>query len=139
MSFFRCKVILVCLTAAVAPLRAKAVNTNEKSDRIAALEARLSELEVRLSETEQRENPGADELLAKYNGDKAGIPFWLIFDRKGKLIADSFKTPGDLRSNIGCPAQDEEIAAFISKLKLAAKMSEAEENSILERFKQNRN
>ena len=85
------------------------------------------------------ENPGADELLAKYNGDKAGIPFWLIFDRKGKLIADSFKTPGDLRSNIGCPAQDEEIAAFISKLKLAAKMSEAEENSILERFKQNRN
>lgn len=61
MSFFRCKVILVCLTAAVAPLRAKAVNTDEKSDRIAALEARLSELEVRLSEIEQRENPGADE------------------------------------------------------------------------------
>ena len=85
------------------------------------------------------ENPGAIEFLAKYKGDQSGIPFWLIFDKNGTLIADSFMTPGDLRSNIGCPAQDNEIAAFISKLKLAAKMSPEEENSITERFKQNRN
>ena len=85
------------------------------------------------------ENPGANEFLAKYKGDQSGIPFWLIFDNKGTLIADSFMTPGDLKSNIGCPAQDNEIAAFVSKLKLAAEMSPGEENSITERFKQNRN
>lgn len=41
-------------------------------------------------ENKHLENPGADELLAKYKGDRSGIPFWLIFDNKGGLIADSF-------------------------------------------------
>ena len=88
------------------------------------------------------ENPGADELLVKYKGDRSGIPFWLIFDNKGSLIADSFirgegvsaDEPG---SNIGCPALESEVAAFISKLKLASSMTEDEEVKITERFKMN--
>jgi thiol-disulfide isomerase/thioredoxin len=87
-------------------------------------------------------NPGAYELLANYKGDRAGIPFWLIFDNKGSLIVDSFmraegvsaKEPG---SNIGCPALDNEVAAFIKKLKLASSMTEDEEVRITERFKKN--
>src|SRR5580698_7597634 len=35
------------------------------------------------------ENPGAIELRAKYHGDSCGIPFWLIFDKGGKLLTDS--------------------------------------------------
>ena len=88
------------------------------------------------------ENPGADELLAKYKGDKSGIPFWLIFDGKGKLIEDSFiraegvglDQPG---SNIGCPAQDDEVAIFIEKLKKAEPMSDDEAARISGRFKMN--
>ena len=35
------------------------------------------------------ENPGATELLKKY---KSGIPFFLIFDKKDKLLEDSFNS-----------------------------------------------
>ena len=88
------------------------------------------------------ENPGAEELLAKYNGDKSGIPFWLILDSKGNLIEDSFiraegvglDKPG---SNIGCPAQDEEVTIFIEKLKKAESMSAEDAGKIAARFKMN--
>lgn len=86
-------------------------------------------------------NPGADKLLAKYNGDRAGIPFWLIFDNEGSLIVDSFVradgvTEDEPGSNIGCPAKEDEVAAFIKKLKLVSSMTEDEELKITERFKQ---
>src|ERR1043166_7269319 len=35
------------------------------------------------------ENPGANDLRSKYHGDNEGIPFWLIFDKDGHLLADS--------------------------------------------------
>lgn len=85
------------------------------------------------------ENPGATELLAKHGGDKSGIPFWLIFDKNGELIADSFMVADGKKGNIGCPARENEIAAFIGKLKLAAPVSEEMEKKITERFKQNAN
>lgn len=89
------------------------------------------------------ENPGADEFLARYHGDRSGIPFWLIFNGKGELIADSFIRadgvgPDQPGSNIGCPAQDEEVAIFIEKLKMAAPMSDSEAEKISARFKMNR-
>ncbi len=88
------------------------------------------------------DNPGAKELMAKHNGAKSGIPFWLIFNKKGELITDSFiRKEGvgmdQAGSNIGCPAQDNEIAAFVAKLKLATKMTAEEEKAITERFRKN--
>lgn len=88
------------------------------------------------------ENPGAGELLSKYKGDRSGIPFWLIFDNKGSLITDSFMRAEGVSAdepgkNIGCPALDHEVAAFIEKLKLASIMTEDEELKITERFKKN--
>ena len=58
------------------------------------------------------ETPGADEFRKKYHGENAGLPFWLIFDKKGKLLADSkmradgagLDTKGE---SIGCPASKE--------------------------------
>ena len=93
-------------------------------------------------ENKHLENPGAEELLAKYKGDRSGIPFWLIFDNKGGLITDSFiraegvsaDEPG---SNIGCPARENEVAAFINKLKLASSMTEDEQVKLTERFERN--
>lgn len=90
------------------------------------------------------ENPGAAELLAKHKGDKSGIPFWLIFDNKGELLADSFIRPegtgmDQAGSNIGCPAKEDEIAAFITKLKTTSSPTKEEEAAITERFKKNSN
>ena len=60
------------------------------------------------------ENPGAMDVLKKYGGEKSGIPFWLIFNSKGKLLENSFNPEGQ---NLGCPATKEEVALFIKKLK----------------------
>jgi hypothetical protein len=38
---------------------------------------------------ENLENPGALEMLTKYDGKDQGIPFWLIFDKDENFLADS--------------------------------------------------
>ncbi|WP_111307106.1 thioredoxin family protein [Confluentibacter sediminis] len=75
------------------------------------------------AENKKLENPGAQELLTKYKGDKSGIPFWLIFDTEGHLLTDSFDNNGQ---NLGCPASKEEVAVFIEKLKKTSSMKDEE-------------
>jgi len=90
------------------------------------------------------ENPGADELRTKYHGEGEGIPFWLILDRDGNLLADSqvravgvsLDTKGE---NVGCPAAEKEVAYFISVLKKTSNLSETEEAAIEKRFRKNEN
>lgn len=68
------------------------------------------------------ENPGGMDLMEKYHGKGMGIPFWLIFDPQGKLLADGLMRadnvgldqPGE---NTGCPATKEEVAHFVKVLK----------------------
>jgi len=88
------------------------------------------------------ENPGADEFRAKYNGDKQGIPFWLIFDKNGNLLGDSqMRAEGaglDARGvNIGCPASASEVDAFVKLLKKTSKLSPKQQAAIETRFRQN--
>jgi hypothetical protein len=90
------------------------------------------------------ENPGAPEMYTKYSGGKSGIPFFLILDRKGNLLADSqIRKPGDgldkPGQNMGCPAADDEVAAFIEVLGKTSKITEAQVQSVSDRFKKNRN
>lgn len=81
------------------------------------------------------ENPGGKELLARYEGDKSGIPFWFILDSKGELQADSrMKTPGGKLANVGCPAQPEEVEHFIDVLKKTSGMKAAELEAVRTRF-----
>ncbi len=75
------------------------------------------------------ENPGAAELLATYNGDKAGIPFWVVLDKKGNLIADSFMRPEGVGldepgQNTGCPARQDEVDYWIKVLKTTTDISD---------------
>jgi hypothetical protein len=94
-------------------------------------------------EKKNLENPGATEVFKKYAGDSSGIPFFLIFDKKGKLLGDSniraegegLDKPG---KNMGCPASDEEVAAFVALLKKVSKVSDSEAAAITERFKKNK-
>lgn len=77
------------------------------------------------------ENPGATELLAKYRAEQAGIPYFLIFDAEGKLLA---KSENDEGINLGCPASQEEVAKFKEILKNTSKLTDDELAIIEEKF-----
>ena len=64
------------------------------------------------------ENPGAEDVLKKLNLDKEGIPVWLVYDKDGHLLADSWVRNGGaerltIGKNSGCPANAEEVDYFI--------------------------
>jgi thiol-disulfide isomerase/thioredoxin len=89
------------------------------------------------------ENPGVTEIFNKYSGVKPGIPFFLIYNKKGVLLADSNIRPaGDgldkPGNNMGCPAAEEEVAAFIEVLKKTSKITDSQAAAIKERFSKNK-
>ena len=92
---------------------------------------------------ENLENPGALELLKKYKGDDQGIPYWFVFDKVGKLLADSKIRPegGGLETgdNSGCPASEKEVAYFLKVLKETSSLKETELAIIQKRFRENEN
>jgi hypothetical protein len=92
---------------------------------------------------ENLENPGALDLLKKYKGDEKGIPYWLIFDKNGKLLADSKLRPdgGGLETgdNTGCPANEKEVAHFVKVLKETSSLKDDELSVIEKRFRKNEN
>lgn len=93
------------------------------------------------AEKKKLENPGADELRTKYHGDGQGIPFWLIFDKEGRLLADSkIRTAGqgpEAGENVGCPASEKEVSYFISVLKMTSKLNDQQLEVIRKRFREN--
>ena len=92
---------------------------------------------------ENLENPGALEMLKKYKGDEQGIPYWLVFDKNGNLLADSKMRPegGGLESgvNTGCPASEKEVAHFVKVLKETSSLKEPRLSIIEKRFRENEN
>ena len=89
------------------------------------------------------ENAGAVEFRINYHGENAGLPFWLIFDKNGKLLADSKMRPEGAGpetkgENIGCPASIDEVAYFVHLLKTTSKLSPDQLKIIEERFSKNK-
>ena len=80
------------------------------------------------------ENPGAEALFKKYAPADSGIPFWLIYDAQGMLIADAKMPDG---SNAGCPATVNEVAHLIQTLKRSSSIDEKTSKAIFERFRRN--
>lgn len=87
------------------------------------------------------ENPGAEELNKKYHGEGEGIPFWLVFDKEGKLLADSkLRENGEgpeAGYNTGCPATEKEVDYFISVLQKTTNLNSNQLDIIKKRFRQN--
>jgi len=87
------------------------------------------------SEKKALENPGSDKLLAEWTkGVNSGIPFYVLLDSDGKLIASSIRAvkPGEKPGNIGFPGNEEERIAFVAFLKTAAlNISDSEEALII--------
>jgi len=77
------------------------------------------------------ENPGADAILESYKGTKAGLPFWVILDANGKVLADSFNAAGE---NLGCPSSADEVAEFKTKLKKTTKLNDKQLAVIADTF-----
>ncbi|MDN5287267.1 MAG: hypothetical protein JWR38_3541 [Mucilaginibacter sp.] len=85
------------------------------------------------------ENPGSTAALAKFHGEKSGLPFWIILDEKGKVLGDSqvrqkgatLDTYGD---NVGCPASESEVAYFVQLLKSTSKLTDGDLAVISKRF-----
>ncbi|GAB3011435.1 hypothetical protein GCM10027051_12280 [Niabella terrae] len=80
------------------------------------------------------ENPGADSLFKQYAPLQSGIPFWLIFNNKGEVVADAKMADG---SNSGCPAAEEEVKHLIAVLQQTSSLSQAELDIIYRRFRKN--
>ncbi|MDQ0067484.1 thioredoxin family protein [Chryseobacterium lathyri] len=74
-------------------------------------------------EKKKLENPGGQELMNKYKGENAGLPFWLVLNPKGEVLADSFDSKGE---NLGSPATPEEVSSFLAKLEKSSKMNKEE-------------
>ena len=86
----------------------------------------------------QLENAGADDLLKKYKAFDSGIPFWVVLDKNGKLLYDSFiKNAEGSTTIIGCPASAKEVTAFVKILKATSSISEKELAIITEVFRKN--
>jgi thioredoxin-related protein len=87
------------------------------------------------------ENPGAEAMITKYHGDGQGIPFWLVFDKDGKLLFDSkMRNNGDgpeKGANTGCPASESEVAFFINILKKTSPITTEQAEIIRKRFREN--
>jgi len=80
------------------------------------------------------ENPGALEFLTQHGGADKGIPFWLVLDENGNVLADSQYKP---KQNTGCPASEEEVAYFISVLKKTSSLNNDQLKVIEKRFRMN--
>jgi len=102
-------------------------------------------IHLNVQETDEKlEHPGSMEYLKLYHGEESGIPFWVVLDSDLNLLADSYmRTKGESKNepgeNIGCPASEEEVNAFISILKETAKHQIQDLPAIEKRFRSNKN
>lgn len=85
------------------------------------------------------ENPGAMEVMKKYGGEKSGLPFWLVLDAKGAVLANSLMPKDGAgttvpEDNIGCPASEKEVSFFDGVLKKTSSLNEDEIAVIHKRF-----
>ena len=85
-------------------------------------------------ENKKLENLGAAEYLKSLKGETAGLPFFVILNNAGNVLGNSFANGG----NIGCPASEEEVAAFITLLKNTSTINKEMSETITARFKQNK-
>ncbi|WP_166664813.1 thioredoxin family protein [Pedobacter metabolipauper] len=91
---------------------------------------------------ENLENPGAVDLLKKYNNADQGLPTWLIFDAQQNLLADSQMRPegaklGTKGENTGCPSAEKEVQHFLQSLKKSSNPTQADLDKIEARFRKN--
>ncbi|OPB89055.1 thioredoxin family protein [Elizabethkingia ursingii] len=79
------------------------------------------------------ENPNGQDLMNKYQGKEAGLPFWVMLDAKGNVLDNSFDKN---KENIGCPASPEEVSEFRDKLQKTSSLTASQLQTIYDNFVQ---
>ena len=78
------------------------------------------------------------DYLKKYSGDQHGLPYWVILDKEGNLLADSrMEKENGKGTNTGCPATEKEVNYFIDVLKSSSKLTSDQLKVIAKRFRLN--
>ncbi len=77
------------------------------------------------------ENPGSDLVLKKLGGEKSGLPFVAIVDKKGKMVINSLRD-GKADGNIGCPWEPDEVKWFLTMIDKTTSNMSAQERRDLE-------
>ncbi|MCX8020997.1 MAG: thioredoxin family protein [Chitinophagaceae bacterium] len=92
-------------------------------------------------ENKHLETPGAGALRDLYGGKDQGIPFWVVMDAKGNVLADSrmIDKNGARGMNTGCPIEAEELEHFRNVLQTTSRLSREEMETIIKRFALNKN
>ncbi len=85
------------------------------------------------------ETPGGDSAILAHGGAQSGLPYWVVLDTNGKLIANSKEKAGDKPltdsgENVGCPAQPNEVKYFLRILKATTSLTDIELKIIEKRF-----
>jgi len=110
--------------------------TNEKVSGLFETNYVIKHLTIKESKDKRHlETPGANLVLDKYMGKKAGLPFWLVFDKNRSLIGNSF---GERGKNMGSPSNDKEIEDFKNVLRKTSNLTEEELALIGEVFLNNK-
>jgi thioredoxin-related protein len=78
------------------------------------------------------ENPGGKEIMKKYGGENAGLPFCVFIDKSGKLIGNSNIMPD--KTNIGYPGAKDEVALFTGLLKKASKKLTNKQKTVITNY-----
>ncbi len=92
----------------------------------------LASLDVQeRGEKKKLENPGGAEFMAKYGGEKAGLPFFVFITPEGEVIENSLT---ENKENLGCPSTEEEVKLFVEKLKKTSKLNEEQVSTIAKVF-----
>lgn len=86
-------------------------------------------------EKKDLETPGASDLFLKYGKGNVSLPFFVVLDKKGNLLADSIiRLDGaNLESsgeNMGRPYMPDEVDAFIKVLKKTGSFSRSDLETI---------
>lgn len=77
------------------------------------------------------ENAGGDAMLKEWGGEGSGIPYVVILDANGKMVANSMEVKANgTKSNTGYPAAPNEIAWFIKMLKVGSGMNDAQRGQV---------
>jgi thiol:disulfide interchange protein len=77
------------------------------------------------------ENPGAEALMDKWGGGKAGLPFYVFLSGTGAKIADSNVMPDG--SNLGFPGNPKEQDLFVALLdKTAPKLKPGDRTRVVD-------
>lgn len=78
------------------------------------------------------QNPNGEGFMAKYGGEKAGLPFFVFINGDGEILETSMDENNE---NIGCPSTEKEVEAFIVKLKKTSNLDEEQLAIIANIFK----